>query len=75
MYALLQVLISDYIFQQTTPLQQICSRLKLTENLYICQQASIMVATGENTVWISDKTATSIHMNKTEFTGQKYFIT
>jgi hypothetical protein len=65
-----QVLISDYIFQK----QHICNRLKLTENLYICQQASVMVATGVNTVWISDKTATSIRMNKTEFTGQTSFV-
>jgi hypothetical protein len=71
---LLQVLISDYIFQQTTPLQQICNKLKLTENLYIRQQASTMIVAGEDTMWIADKTATNIHMNKTEFTGQIIFV-
>ncbi|XP_069698641.1 tectonin beta-propeller repeat-containing protein 2 isoform X2 [Periplaneta americana] len=65
-----QVLISDYIFQQTTPLQQF--RNKLTENLYIRQQASTMIAAGEDTVWIADKSATSVHMNKTEFTGHQW---
>lgn len=66
------MLISDYIFQQITPLQQIQKKLKLPENFCIRQKASIMIAAGEDTVWIADKTATSIHMNKSEFTGQTY---
>jgi hypothetical protein len=32
-----------------------------------------MIAAGEDTVCIADKTATSIHMNKTEFAGQIFF--
>jgi hypothetical protein len=72
---LLQVLISGYVFEQTTPLQYIYNKLKLTENLRSRQQASILIAAGEDIVCIADKTATSIHMNKTEFTGQTVFIT
>jgi hypothetical protein len=72
---LLQVLISGYIFQQTTSLQHICNKLKLTENLCIRQRASVMIAAGGDTVWVGDKTATTIHMNKTQFTGQTFFIT
>lgn len=67
------MLISDYIFQQITPLQQIQKKLKLPENFCIRQQASTMIAAGEDTVWIADKTTTSIHMNKSEFTGQTTF--
>ncbi|KAJ9589047.1 hypothetical protein L9F63_017661, partial [Diploptera punctata] len=64
------VLISEIIFQQTTPMQQF--RNKLTENyLSMRQQASATVAAGEDTVWIADKTAT-VYMNKTEFTGHQW---
>ena len=68
-YNYLQVLISDIIFQQTTPMQQF--RNKLTENyLYMRQQASVTVAAGEDTIWVADKSATNVYINKTEFTGK-----
>ncbi|PNF30433.1 hypothetical protein B7P43_G12486 [Cryptotermes secundus] len=67
-----QVLITGYIFQRTTSLQHICNKLKLTENLYIRQQASVMIAAGEDTVWVGNKTTTSIHVNKTQFTGHQW---
>nr|CAD7434145.1 unnamed protein product [Timema monikensis] len=59
------VLISNYIFQQSSSLQQF--RSKLTENLRM--PATAIVSASEDTVWIADKMATFVHMNKTEFSG------
>ncbi|PSN53753.1 hypothetical protein C0J52_06249 [Blattella germanica] len=66
-----QVLISEGIYQPKTPMQQF--RNKLTENyLSMRQQSSVTVAASEDTVWVADKSATSIYMNKTEFTGEVF---
>ncbi|XP_047105472.1 uncharacterized protein LOC124774869 [Schistocerca piceifrons] len=67
-----QVLVSDYVFQETTPLEQF--RNKLTDN-YLCNlrpQCTVIVACGEDTLWISEKMATYVYMNKTEFTGHQW---
>ena len=34
------------------------------------QQASVTVAAGEDTIWVADKSATNVYINKTEFTGK-----
>ncbi|KAK7791330.1 hypothetical protein R5R35_011714 [Gryllus longicercus] len=67
-----QILISDYIFQPTTPLQHFCT--KLTDNYLknLRQSSTVIMAAGRNAMWISEKMADKIHMNKTEFTGHQW---
>ncbi|XP_066992406.2 tectonin beta-propeller repeat-containing protein 2 isoform X2 [Anabrus simplex] len=68
-----QVLISDCIFQPiSTSLQHLCS--KLTDNYLknLRHSSTNIIAAGEDSLWISEKMADKVHMNKTKFTGHQW---
>lgn len=64
-------MLSDYVFQDETTLEQF--RSKFTDNYLsnLRPQSTIIVSSAEDKLWISEKMGTNVHMNKTEFIGNK----
>ncbi|KAL0273453.1 UNVERIFIED_CONTAM: hypothetical protein PYX00_006111 [Menopon gallinae] len=68
-----QILISDYIFQNSTSiLQSIQKKIKLTNigEHFNVNSAKYMIASNENSVWIFDKCSNILRVNKTAITGK-----
>ncbi|KAF4530166.1 hypothetical protein B566_EDAN001423 [Ephemera danica] len=65
-----QVLVSSYIFQQTSPLDHL--RSKILENL--SQQSEPLIAATNTSLWISSKGSTCVYMNNTEFIGHRWDV-
>ncbi|XP_026281489.1 tectonin beta-propeller repeat-containing protein 2 [Frankliniella occidentalis] len=69
-----QVLISDYIFQQTSPLQRL--RTTLTKNLRPALPSRhgpiSCVGSGKDSVWILQHNSNTLHANKSKITGHSW---
>ncbi|KAK3921074.1 WD repeat-containing protein [Frankliniella fusca] len=69
-----QVLISDFIFQQSSPLQRL--RTKLTKNLRLalpsCHGPTSCVTSGKDSVWILQHNSNIMHANKSKITGHSW---
>lgn len=70
-------MISDYIFQQTSPLQRLRSKITL-KNLRPAlpgrQVPLSYVASGKDSVWIIQQNSNTLHVNKTKITGIEVFL-
>lgn len=70
-----QILISDYIFQHTSPLQKLRSKISfrnLRPALPGHQSPLSCVACGQDSVWIFQNNSNSLHVNKSKITGHSW---